>query len=73
MCKLLVRYRSGEFRNEIDINDNKWYKVDTKISCNYIVLTIHITNISSETLIFESLEELFNSFDIRYIRSEDTL
>lgn len=71
MCGLLVRFYKGDFKNCLNIDTDKWYKASTKIIADCIVATIHISDKQSEVLVFESIEDLFNSFDIRYMRSED--
>ena len=73
MCGLLVRFYKGDFRQCLDIDIDKWYQASTKLITDSIILTIRISNTKSEVLVFESIEDIFNSFDIRYIRSEDLL
>ena len=68
MCKIFVKFYKGDFRENIEIDDNTWYRAKIELISDLIILTIYTTNNDTEILLYDSIDSLLDSWDIKYER-----
>lgn len=67
MCKIFVKFYKGDFRENIEIDDNTWYRAKIELVSDLMVLTIYADN-DTEILLYDSIDSLLDSWDIKYER-----
>ena len=67
MCKIFVKFYKGDFRENIEIDDNTWYRAKIELVSDLMVLTIYADN-NTEILLYDSIDSLLDSWDIKYER-----
>ena len=68
MCKIFVKFYKGDFRENIEIDDNTWYRAKIELVSDLIILTIYTANNDTEILLYDSIDSLLDSWDIKYER-----